>query len=245
MANINLRRASVELPIFNANGRSITSRLLEVATGGRLDADPHGKVSVRALSEITLDLKDGDRLGVVGHNGAGKSTLLRVLSGVFVPTSGSAVVRGSVGSLIDVSLGLNPEASGRENIILRGSLLGLSKQEILNRFSDIVEFTQLGEFIEMPFRTYSTGMQLRLAFAVSTLVRPEILLMDEWLAVGDEDFNSKASERLSTVVDSAKILVIASHSRDLLERVTTRALWLEHGKVRMIGSTAEILDAYF
>jgi lipopolysaccharide transport system ATP-binding protein len=183
MAKITLNKASVDIPIFNANGRSLTSRILEVATGGRLDADPNGKVIVRALSDVTLELQDGDRVGLVGHNGAGKSTLLRVLSGVYVPTGGIAIIQGSIGSLIDFSLGINPEASGRENIFLRGALLGLSKTEVKAKFEEIVAFSELGEFIEMPMRTYSSGMQLRLAFAVSTIVRPEILLMDEWLSV--------------------------------------------------------------
>jgi lipopolysaccharide transport system ATP-binding protein len=245
MAHITLSNASVDITIFNANGLSLTSRILQAATGGKLDADPNGKVIVRALSEVSLELKDNDRIGLVGHNGAGKSTLLRVLSGVFVPTRGTAIIEGSVGSLIDVSLGINPEASGRENIYLRGALLGLSKAEVSERFEEIVEFSELGEFIEMPMRTYSAGMQLRLAFAVSTIVRPEILLMDEWLSVGDEGFKVKASERLATVVDASKILVLASHSRELLEKVTTKVIWLEHGEVKMLGPSAKVLDSYF
>lgn len=245
MASIFLGAATVDIPIFNAKGRSLTSRILEVATGGRLDADPNGRLVVRALSDVTLKLRDGDRIGLVGHNGAGKSTLLRVLSGVFVPTGGTAIIEGSVGSLIDVSLGINPEASGRENILLRGALLGLSKAEVKDKFEEIVEFSELGEFIEMPLRTYSSGMKLRLAFAVSTIVRPEILLMDEWLSVGDEGFKAKASERLTTVVDASKILVLASHSRELLEKVTNKVVWLEHGEVKMFGPSTEVLDAYF
>jgi lipopolysaccharide transport system ATP-binding protein len=245
MAKLTLMNASVDIPIFNANGRSLTSRILEVATGGRIDADPNGKVIVRALNDVSLDLQDGDRIGLVGHNGAGKSTLLRVLSGVFVPTAGTAMIEGSVGSLIDISIGINPEASGRENIFLRGGLLGLSKAEVAEKYGEIVEFSELGEFIEMPMRTYSSGMQLRLAFAVSTIVRPEILLMDEWLSVGDEGFKAKASERLTTIVDASKIIVVASHSRDLLARATNRVLWLEHGEVKMFGPSTEVLDAYF
>jgi lipopolysaccharide transport system ATP-binding protein len=245
MASITLTNACVDIPIFNANGRSITSRILEVATGGKLDADPNGKVVVRALSGITLELKDGDRIGLVGHNGAGKSTLLRVLSGVFAPTVGDARIVGSVGSLIDISLGINPEASGRENIFIRGALLGLTKSAVKERFQEIVDFSELGEFIEMPMRTYSSGMQLRLAFAVSTVVRPEILLMDEWLSVGDEGFKTRASERLTDLVEASKILVVASHSRDLLEKVTNKILWLEHGQVRMQGDPSEVLPRYF
>lgn len=245
MAKIYLDNASVDIPIFNANGRSLTSRILEVATGGRLDADPNGHVTVRALRDVSLELNDGDRIGLVGHNGAGKSTLLRVLSGVFVPTSGTMTINGSVGSLIDVSLGINPEATGRENIFLRGALLGLSKAEVKEKLEEIVEFSDLGEFIEMPMRTYSSGMQLRLAFAVSTIVRPEILVMDEWLSVGDEGFKARALERLTSIVDASKILVIASHSRELLEKVTNKALWLEHGEVKMFGPSSDVLDSYF
>ena len=235
----------MDIPIFNAKGRSLTSRILEAATGGKLDADPHGMVLVRALANVNLELKDGDRIGLIGNNGAGKSTLLRVLSGAFVPTSGTAITEGSIGSLIDISLGINPEASGTENIFIRGALLGLSKSEVNAKLEEIVEFAELREFIELPVRTYSSGMQFRLAFAVSTIVRPEILLMDEWLSVGDESFKVKASERLTTVVDTSKILVLASHSRELLEKVTNKVLWLEHGEVKMFGSSTEVLSEYF
>jgi lipopolysaccharide transport system ATP-binding protein len=245
MARITLDNASVDLPIYNAKGRSLTSRILEVATGGKIDSDSNGRVVVRALRGISVEFTDGDRVGLIGHNGAGKSTLLRVLSGVFVPTSGSAHIEGTIGSLIDVSLGINPEASGRENIFIRGSLLGMSKAEIVSRFDEIVEFSELGDFIEMPVRTYSSGMQLRLAFAVSTIVKPEILLMDEWLSVGDEAFKAKASERLTNVVGASKILVLASHSRELLEETTSKVLWLEHGEIKMYGDPEEVLNAYF
>lgn len=245
MAEITFHRATVEFPVFNANGRSLTSRLLEVATGGRLDADPSGRIVVRALENISFQFQDGDRIGIVGHNGAGKSSLLRTLSGVYVPSLGSATVSGTVGSLIDLSLGINPEATGRENIFIRGILLGLAKHEVEAVFQSIVDFSELGDFIEMPVRTYSTGMHLRLAFAVSTVVRPEILLMDEWLSVGDETFKQKAEERLAEVLDSTKILVIATHSRQLLEQTCTRAIWLEHGQIKMDGPASEVAHAYF
>ena len=236
---------SIEFPIFNATGRSLTSRLLQVATGGKLDSDANGHVLVKALSKISFTINDGDRVGLVGHNGAGKSTLLRALSGVYAPTSGNSMIQGQVGSLIDISLGINPEATGHENVLIRGQLLGLSKTEIASRYDAIVEFAELGDFMEVPVRTYSSGMQLRLAFAVSTVVRPEILLMDEWLSVGDEGFKDKAEDRLTEMVSETKILVIATHSRALVEKVCNRVLWLDHGRIRMDGPVGEVVPAYF
>ena len=245
MAHISFTGVSVEFPIFNANGRSLTSRLLEVATGGRLDKDPDGRVLVRALQDMSFEIGEGERVGLLGHNGAGKSTLLRVLSRVYHPQIGKASINGRITSLIDISLGINPEATGRENIFLRGKLLGMSKDEITSKFDDIVAFSELGSFIEMPVRTYSSGMHLRLAFAVSTVVKPEILLMDEWLSVGDESFKQKAEDRLTNLVDSAKILVIASHNRELIEKTCNRAIWLEHGQVKMDGLASQVTAAYF
>jgi lipopolysaccharide transport system ATP-binding protein len=245
MAHIGFQNVGIDFPIFNANGRSLTSRLLEVATGGRLDADPAGRVVVRALDELTFQIMDGERVGLVGHNGAGKSTLLRAINGIYAPTSGLATVEGSVGSLLDIGFGINPEASGRENIYLRGALLGKNRAAMDREIQQIIEFSELGDFIEMPVRTYSSGMQLRLAFSVSTIVCPEILLMDEWLSVGDESFTMKAEQRLTDIVQATKILVIATHSRELLERVCTRLIWLEHGKVLADGPVLEIADQYF
>ena len=245
MAFIEFKDATVEFPIFNANGRSLTSRLLQVATGGKLDSDPQGRVLVRALDAVSFSFQEGDRVGLLGHNGAGKSTLLRALSRVYKPTKGLAEIDGTVGSLIDISLGINPEASGRENIFIRGAILGIPEQEMQRKFTEIVEFSELGDFIEMPVRTYSSGMHLRLAFAVSTVVRPEILLMDEWLSVGDESFRHKAEQRLAELVTNTKILVIASHSRQLVETTCNRAIWLEHGKVLMDGPAMDVAKAYF
>jgi lipopolysaccharide transport system ATP-binding protein len=245
MASIEFKDVAVDFPIYNASGRSLKKRLIAVATGGQLGADPMGRVVVRALEGLNFTLRDGDRVGLLGHNGAGKSTLLRLLSGVYVPSHGSARIEGEIGSLIDISLGIDPEATGRENIYLRGALLGMGKAELSERMEEIIAFSELGNFIDMPLRTYSTGMHLRLAFAVSTTVRPEILLMDEWLAVGDEGFKHKAEERMRELVQSTNILVIASHARDLILETCNRVLWLEHGKIRMDGPAEEVVTAYF
>jgi lipopolysaccharide transport system ATP-binding protein len=245
MAQISFENVCIEFPIFNATGRSLTSSILKVATGGKLDADPDGRVLVKSLTDISLSFKDGDKVALLGHNGAGKSTMLRALGRVYAPIMGTAKITGEIGSLIDIGLGINPEATGRENVFIRAQLLGLTKREISAKYQEIVDFAELGDFMEMPVRTYSSGMHLRLAFAVSTVVRPEILLMDEWLSVGDADFQHKAEARLREVVSETKILVIASHSRELVESVCNRAIWLEHGQIKMDGPVSEVTKAYF
>jgi lipopolysaccharide transport system ATP-binding protein len=245
MASIEFKNVSVDFPIYNASGRSLKKRLIQVATGGQLGSDPYGRVVVRALEDLSFTLRDGDRVGLLGHNGAGKSTLLRLLCGVYSPSQGSARIEGDIGSLIDISLGIDPEATGRENIYLRGALLGMGKADLNRQMESIITFSELGDFIDMPLRTYSTGMHLRLAFAVSTIMRPQILLMDEWLSVGDQGFKQKAEERMSEMVQSTNILVIASHSRTLIEETCNRAIWLEHGKLRMDGPVEAVLPAYF
>ncbi|TPN51557.1 ABC transporter ATP-binding protein [Mesorhizobium sp. B1-1-7] len=245
MTSITLTGVSVEFPVFNAASRSLKNRILSVATGGAIDRRGDGHVIVRGLEDVSFSLKEGDRVGLVGHNGAGKTTLLRVLSGIYRPTSGSAVVCGDCVSLISISLGIDPEATGRENIWLRAAMMGMRREELRERYDDIAEFTGLGDFLDMPFRTYSSGMQLRLAFSTSTSIRPEILIMDEWLSTGDEDFKHKADKRLREIVDKTKILILASHSKELLENNCNRILWMEHGRVRMDGSPQEVLAAYF
>ena len=226
MAQIQFIQAGVEIPIFNASSRSLKTRFLQIATGGKLSADQSGHVVVRALQDLNF-------------------TLLRVLSGVYHPTHGRVVSQGHVASLIDLSLGIDHEATGRENIFLRGALLGLSKKKVTAKLDEIIEFSELGDFIDMPVRTYSSGMHLRLAFSVSTVIRPEILLMDEWLSVGDENFKHKAEARLADLVQETKILVIASHSRDLIMKTCNRVLWLEHGGIKMDGAPTDVLAAYF
>lgn len=245
MAKIHFQDVCVDFPIYNASSRSLKKRLMQVAIGGKLNVNESGGVVVRSLENLNFKFHDGDRIGLLGHNGAGKSTLLRLLSGVYAPSSGTAYVEGEIGSLIDLSLGIDPEATGRDNIFYRGALLGMSPAKITSCMDDIIDFSELGDFIDMPLRTYSSGMQLRLAFAVSTVVQPEILLMDEWLSVGDEGFRHKATARLHEFVRSSSILVIASHARDLIINNCTRVLWLEHGRIRMDGAPEEVCNQYF
>lgn len=245
MAYINLKNVTVDIPIFNSQGRSLKKKVLGIATGGRVGLTESGKTIVRSLSNINLEIKSKDRLGIIGHNGAGKSTLLRVLGGVYQPTIGTATIVGKIGSLIGISLGIDTEATGLENIYIRAALLGIPKETVDRELDDLIKFSGLGEFIEMPVRTYSTGMHLRLAFAVSTMITPDILLMDEWLSVGDETFKKQAEQRLNSLIERANILVIASHSRSLIERCCNKVLWLERGEIKKIGEPKEVCSLYF
>ena len=223
MASIKLDHVTVQIPVFSNHSRSIKSSFLKNFTKEKAQIS-----SVTALNNISLNLKDGDRIGVMGPNGAGKSTLLRTLAGVYHPTSGSINVSGSIASLIDISLGMDMEATGYENIRMRAIMMGIKLKQIKLIEDEIAEFTELGKFLELPIRTYSTGMHMRLGFAVSTIVPADIILMDEWLSVGDSDFLIKAEKRLHDYIQKSSILVIASHSEDLISKLTNQTLRLKH-----------------
>lgn len=221
----------VDFPIFNTPHRSLKKNLLRVATGGKISSEAGKGVTIRALDGIDLSVREGDRLGLTGHNGSGKSTLLKVLAGVYEPTGGSLVVRGRIASLLDISIGMDFESSGLENIYFRGLLMGLSRQAIRSKIDEITEFSELGDYIEMPVRTYSSGMVMRLAFSISTSVEADILLMDEWLSVGDSDFVKKAEDRLKSLIDKTPILVMATHSREILGEVCNKVVRLDGGRL--------------
>jgi lipopolysaccharide transport system ATP-binding protein len=230
-ALIDARGVTVEFPIYENSHRSLKKKVLNLSTGGKIGSDAGKHPVVRALDQINFTFQHGERVGLTGHNGSGKTTLLRVLSGVYAPVHGSLNVRGKIASLLDVSMGLDPDATGFENIYLRGIMDGLKPSVIRAKVDDIAEFTELGEYLNLPVRTYSSGMMLRLAFAISTSVEADILIMDEWLSVGDAQFSAKAADRLERLVSKAGILVIASHDPKLIERVCTRRIHLEHGKL--------------
>lgn len=241
-ASISARDISVEFPILENSNRSLKKAVINFSTGGRIAQDAGRPASVMALDGLTFNFGEGDRVGLIGHNGSGKTTLLRVLSGIYAPVRGDLQVRGRVASLLDASMGLDTDATGFENIYLRGILDGLSRKAILSRIDEIAEFSELGDYLNLPVRTYSSGMMLRLAFAISTSVEADILIMDEWLSVGDEGFAKKASERLESLVGKASILVLASHSFDLVEKVCNRIIRLEHGRIveeRVVEGDAE------
>lgn len=245
MSEILLEKVCVDIPIYNSQGRSLKKTLLGVATGGKIGYAGSGRAIVRSLDDINLQINNRERVGLIGHNGAGKSTLLRVMGKVYTPTSGFWRIQGRVGSLIDISLGIDGEATGLENIYLRAALLGIERKLVEKEIDNIIAFSELGEFIEMPVRTYSTGMHLRLAFAVSTMITPDILLMDEWLSVGDQNFQSKAEERLNELIERSNILILATHSRQLIQKCCNRVIWLEHGRIKMDGHPKEVCSKYF
>lgn len=245
MSRIELKHASLQIPIFNSQHRSIKKTVLNFAIKNRIQVSDSGKTIVNALNDLSFTVEPKEKLGIIGRNGAGKSTLLRVLARVYKPTSGYAKIEGKIGSLISISLGIDKEATGLENIYLRAALLGISKDVIEQQLQAIIDFTELGDFINLPIRSYSTGMHMRLAFAVSTMIEPDILLMDEWLSVGDKSFHKKAEERLNALIAKTNILVLASHSRDLIERCCTKVLWLEEGRIEDFGTPSEICNKYF
>lgn len=244
MASIQLEGVVVDFSIRGVSAGSLKQTLIAASTGGRIGNVGSRTVNVRALDGVTLRLNHGDRVALVGHNGAGKSTFLRVLAGIYEPTVGSACVQGRVVPLLSNSLGLETNNTGRQNIILRGLLLGMSKAEIEEKVEEIAEFTELGEFLEMPLSAYSAGMRARLAFAISTASNPEILLLDESIGAGDASFVEKAKERMNQFIARSSILVLASHSDELLRKLCTRALLFEKGKILMDGGVEDVLEIY-
>jgi ABC-type polysaccharide/polyol phosphate transport system ATPase subunit len=242
MAHISLRNVVIDFPIVNSSVQSLQLRLFE-ALGGKLTSY-HRTVVVRALDGIDLDLADGDRLGIIGRNGSGKTTLLRVIAGVYRPERGSASIEGSTSSFTDITLGMDPEATGWENIIFRCAFMGLSFEQAKRLSPEIAEFSELGTYLELPARTYSTGMFLRLAFAISTSIEPNILIMDEMISAGDAQFINKAKRRLLDLIGKANILVLASHDLGLIRNLCSKAVWLEHGVIKQIGLPEAVIAAY-
>lgn len=232
MAYLRLKDCSLHLPVYGAGNRSLKQMVLSAATGGRIASNSGHITVVEALRNVTLDIKAGDRVGLVGHNGAGKTTLLRMLAGIYEPTVGTYAQSGRITSLLDVTLGLDYEATGYENILIRGLILGASKAEMKRLTPEIAEFSGLGDYLSMPVRTYSSGMVLRLAFAIVTSVPADVLLMDEWLSVGDASFVAKAEERMKTFVGQASILVLASHNPKIIDELCNMKVTLEHGVVK-------------
>jgi ABC-2 type transport system ATP-binding protein len=243
VATIFLKNVGVDIPIFDVKQASLKKALLGRTIGGRF-AQSGAYLTVSALKNFDFEAHDGDRIALVGDNGAGKSTLLRVVSHVYPPTSGTVHIIGKVSPMFDTTIGMSMDATGLENIQLAGTIWGMTRAQIRNSVDDIVEFTELGDYLKIPVRTYSTGMLLRLAFAIATVREPEILLIDEVIGVGDSGFFKKAFARLLKLVERSRILMVASHQDDTLRQLCNKAAWLSHGNLMAYGEFESVLSAY-
>jgi ABC-2 type transport system ATP-binding protein len=243
VSKISATQISLDYPIVGLGSRSLKNHILGAATGGLISGSD-GIPVVKALRDINFSMLPGDRVGLIGHNGAGKSTLLKVLAGIYQPTGGVLNVEGTVVSTLNLSLGMEPEATGIENIITRGLLLGMNKRDILQKLPSIAEFTELGDYLDMPVRIYSAGMTTRLAFATVTAMDADILLMDEVIGTGDAAFLHKAELRLNDFMNRTQILVLASHSESMIKQFCNKALLLEHGRLVGFGAVDSMFEDY-
>jgi lipopolysaccharide transport system ATP-binding protein len=246
MASISLNNVSLDYPIYDLETRSLRLSVTSaLSVGGQIKSKKGGRTSILALDRITLSLKEGDRLAVLGHNGAGKTTLLKVLAGFYEPTNGSISRQGKVSALLSLMAGMDLNLNGHENILLCGMLYGLSKKQAIQQSDDIAEFSELGPYLDMPIRLLSSGMILRLAFAICTSINCEILLLDEWVGAGDDSFKKKTRKRLSEMVYRSVIMVFATHDPETALQLCNKAIYLEHGKLCMYGNTEDVLEKYF
>jgi len=246
LSSIVVDNVTVDFPIYGSARRSLRQTLFG-RTGGliRREGDRNQRVVVRALENVSFKLEEGDRLGLIGHNGAGKSTLLRALAGVYWPDTGSIRIDGRISPLFTVAPGLDLEDSGYENILTCGMFLGMTPAEIERKLPDIMEFCELGDYLELPARTYSAGMLTRLCFAIATAIDPDILLLDEGLAAGDARFAARAEGRMNQLIRRTRVLVLASHSDEMVRHMCNRGLLLEQGRVVGVGQVADVLALYY
>jgi len=235
MAELIFDQVTVQYPIYNARSQSLRNQLVRISTGGKLSAEAGSIFTVTALSNTSFSLQNGDAIGVIGHNGAGKTTLLRTMAGIYAPISGTITRKGRISTIIEIGAGIDMELSGYENIFRMGLLLGSAYKEIKAMIPDIEAFTELGNFLNMPVRIYSSGMTMRLMFAVATAIHPEILLIDEMFGTGDAEFQEKATQRMKQLIAKAKIFVFASHNHALLKPYCKRIFKLEHETVKEIA----------
>ena len=242
MARVELKNLSLTYPVVNV-GASIRRAAMSGVTGGLIQRGRDVSL-VEAIRDITLTIQSGDRVGLIGHNGAGKSTLLRVLAGIYKPTRGAVSIEGRVGSLLDIGFGIDPEETGWQNLTFVFKMMCRDAEQRAALIEDVAEFTELGEFLHMPVRTYSTGMQMRLSFGIATAMSPNILLMDEMISAGDASFYGKAQLRLQKMTESADILVLASHSAELIKSWCNKVVWLEKGELRAFDHADRVLDEY-
>jgi ABC-type polysaccharide/polyol phosphate transport system ATPase subunit len=243
MPSIVLDNLSIEIPVLTTRSQSLRTVVMAkaLAVGGTIIDSGTRITIVRALDQISFKLSDGDRLGLIGPNGAGKSTLIRVLADIYAPSTGTIERQGTLVPMFDIGIGFDQEATGYENIFLRGMMMGLTRREIADRTDEIAAFSELGEYLDLPLRTYSAGMTLRLMFSIATSVAGDIILMDEWISVGDDSFQGKAQKRMLDMTGKAGILVIASHDASILLQHCTLGMRLEKGRVVDFGPIADVL----
>jgi ABC-type polysaccharide/polyol phosphate transport system ATPase subunit len=245
LASITLENVTVDFTIYGHH--SFRVALLSSVGGlvrGREKQQTSDRVSIRALNNVSFKIAHGDRVGLIGHNGAGKSTLLKVLAGVYEPENGRIITEGRVSSLLSVSPGMEPDDTGYENILTCGLYLGMTLEAIKKKIPEIEEFTELGDFLSLPVRTYSGGMMTRLGFAIATSIDPEILLLDEGLGAGDARFVERAAKRIDRLIERSSVLVIATHSEELMKSMCNKGILMNHGQVIHMGSTEEVLNEY-
>jgi ABC-type polysaccharide/polyol phosphate transport system ATPase subunit len=236
---IELNSVDLVYPIYSVRARSIRNAVANFSVGGKLLRDGSDIIHIRALSNLNFALQEGDRLGIIGHNGAGKTTLLKVLAGIYEPTKGKVVVNGRISSMIDVGLGLDPEMTGRDNIISMGRMRGLATKDILKKMDEIIEFSDLGSYIDLPTKIFSSGMASRLTFSVATTLDPDILVFDEWLSAGDAGFIEKATKRMNSLMEKSRCMILATHSFSLVDAMCNKLLVLDSGEQVFFGDVGD------
>ncbi len=253
MHSIVARNLRVEYPIYDAGGRSLKNALIfnklplrrhQSVGGNILRSESGGKVTILALEDVNFSVSSGDRLGLIGHNGAGKSTLLKVIAGIYEPIDGSLRTEGAIMPMFGMSDGMDPEATGYENVRLRCLVLGIAKDQIDAIADDVGTFSELGEYMHMPIKTYSSGMMVRLTFGIATAIKPEILIMDEMIGAGDAMFIEKAEARLRQFIDRAGIVVVATHNPGIVRQWCNKALLLHQGRSVAFGPVEEVIEQY-
>ena len=235
---IEVKDVSMRFRMANDNIRSIKEYVVQMLKG-KIQYN-----EFEALKHVSFDVKRGEVVGLIGHNGAGKSTMLKVISGILKPTEGSVTVRGNIAPMLELGSGFDFDMTGRENIFLNGAILGYSEEFLKSKYDEIVEFSEIGQFIDVPLRNYSSGMIARLAFSIATVVVPEVLIVDEVLSVGDAAFQEKSYKRMMELMHGGTTVLFVSHSLPQIRSMCNRVVWLDHGQVKMFGNTQEVCDVY-
>lgn len=243
MPSITVQNLHISFPLYHENMRNLR-KVENLFLSGRLNKDKHQRIFVQGLRDISFSIQGGDRIGLIGVNGAGKTTLLRTMAGIYEPIAGHIRIEGHISTLLDPSVGMNYELTGRENIRLKCLIRDIPKKQIKEIEKSVIEFSELGNYIDLPFKTYSSGMKLRLGFGLTTSIDPQILLMDEWFMTGDAGFIVKATERLESIIKKSQILIISTHAPDILIKWCNRILWLDQGFLKMDGTPEEVLPVY-